>query len=81
MRTALLIVSTFDTASCQWVRQSLFAKGQPSLRRTCHSMWRAMPLKLRLMKPNPTLNRTCNSVRRPGLISFWPGRRPLPHAG
>jgi hypothetical protein len=31
--------------------------------------------------PNPTLNRTCNSVRRPGLISFWPGRRPLPHAG
>jgi hypothetical protein len=31
--------------------------------------------------PNPTLNRTCNSVRRPGLISLWPGRRPLPHAG
>jgi len=31
--------------------------------------------------PNPTLNRTCNSVRRPGLISFWTGRRPLPHAG
>jgi hypothetical protein len=31
--------------------------------------------------PNPTLNRTRNSVRRPGLISFWPGRRPLPHAG
>jgi hypothetical protein len=30
---------------------------------------------------NPTLNRTCNSVRRPGLISFWPRRRPLPHAG
>jgi hypothetical protein len=27
--------------------------------------------------PNPTLNRTCNSVRRPGLISLWPGRRPL----
>ena len=25
--------------------------------------------------PNPTLNRTCNSVRRPGLISFWPRRR------
>jgi hypothetical protein len=33
------------------------------------------------LRPNPTLNRTCNSVRRPGLISFWPGRRPLPHAG
>ena len=32
-------------------------------------------------QPNPTLNRTCNSVRRPGLISLWPGRRPLPHAG
>ncbi len=31
--------------------------------------------------PNTTLNRTCNSVRRPGLISFWPGGRPLPHAG
>ena len=31
--------------------------------------------------PNPTLNRMCNSVRRPGLISLWPGRRPLPHAG
>jgi hypothetical protein len=31
--------------------------------------------------PNPTLNRTCNSVRRPGLISLWPGRRPLLHAG
>ena len=33
------------------------------------------------LRPNPTLNRTCNSVRRPGLISFWPGRRTLPHAG
>jgi hypothetical protein len=31
--------------------------------------------------PNPTLNRTRNSVRRPGLISFWPGRRTLSHAG
>ena len=31
--------------------------------------------------PNPTLNRTCNSVRRPGLTSLWPGRRPLLHAG
>ena len=30
---------------------------------------------------NPTLNRTCNSVRRPGFISFRPGRRTLPHAG
>jgi hypothetical protein len=24
------------------------------------------------MLPNPRLYRTCNSVRRPGLISFWP---------
>ena len=30
--------------------------------------------------PNPTLNQTCNSVRRPDLISLWPGRRPLLHA-
>lgn len=36
---------------------------------------------LRELTANPALNRTCNSVRRPGLISFWPGRRPLPHAG
>jgi hypothetical protein len=33
------------------------------------------------VKPNPTLNRTSNSVRRPGLISFWSGCRPLPDAG
>jgi len=31
--------------------------------------------------PNPPLNRTRNIVRSPGFISFWPGRRPLPHAG
>jgi len=30
---------------------------------------------------NLLLNRTCNRFRRPHLISFWPGRRPLPIAG
>lgn len=32
------------------------------------------------VRSNLTLNRTCNSVRRPCLISFWTGRRPLPRA-
>ena len=59
------------------------------LRSSFHKMFRKSDYSLRgieglflhELEPNPTLNRTCNSVLRPGLISLWPGRRPLPHAG
>lgn len=30
------------------------------------------------LRPNRRLNQLCNSARRPGLISSWPARRPLP---
>jgi len=41
----------------------------------------AQRIKAAAVPPKPTRKRTCSSAGRTRLISFRPGRRPVPHAG
>ena len=74
--TAQLVSSSSATSS--WPARATTTPSQTDCLRTSTE---APESHLRLPRVWLTLNRTCDSARRPGLISFWPGRRPLTHAG